>query len=640
MEKFFEKNYKWFVAGILIFITVVSVLGAKNDSLIFDEDAHIPAGYSYVTQHDLRLNPEHPPMLKDFAGLMLLPLHLKFDTTKPFWATEINGQWDAGHDLFWQEGNNADLAIFLARLPFVLLALIFGLFIFKWGRELAGPTAGLFALTLYAFDPNVLGHNHFVTTDLGIAAFMCFSFYYFLRFIKKPTWKNMLVGGLFLGLVQLAKFSSITLFPIYGLVLLIYPFFKINRGGQTTWGFRFKKLGEYFAKGILAFAVSLAVVWGVYFVNIYRMPEQKLAATIENYFPHDDNSAAARTVNHVAVTLDKSIATRPLSAYLLGIAMVFKRVDGGNGAYFMGQVSSHAFRAYFPTVFAIKEPLVNLLLMLLALGISLAHGFKNLAKKFSGEEPAGEEWRFSHFVRHNIISISLLGFIILYAYVSITGNLNIGFRHLFPILPFAYLLVTKVIFDFLKRLNTSARFNWCVVLTSLSLFLVAGTVSAYPSYMSYFNASVGGPKNGFHYVTDSNADWGQDLKRLKTWVDDYNNCANNSDICEKCCMRNNKPIYPAAFKFGPIKKIRIDYFGGANIHYYFGDEALDWWDSKRPVEPGWYAVSTNFLMGSIYDKTKPDNQSYRWIENIQPVTQVGTSIFVYYVTPKQAAAAK
>jgi 4-amino-4-deoxy-L-arabinose transferase-like glycosyltransferase len=95
------------------------------------------------------------------------------------------------------------------------LSLILGLFIFKWTRELAGIGAGLFALILYAFDPNILGHNHYVTTDLGIAAFVVFAFYYFLRFIKDPTWKNVFILGIFLSLVQLAKFSSILILPIF-----------------------------------------------------------------------------------------------------------------------------------------------------------------------------------------------------------------------------------------------------------------------------------------------------------------------------------------------------------------------------------------------------------------------------------------
>jgi predicted membrane-bound dolichyl-phosphate-mannose-protein mannosyltransferase len=220
MKKQIEKNYKLIVAAILLFMGIVSILNAWWDTAIFDETAHIPAGYSYLTRHEMRLNPEHPPLIKDLAGLPLVFMNLNFDTTKPFWTGNLprkwdEGQWTAGRHLLWEAGNNPDKIILWSRLPIILLSLVLGLFIFRWARELTSVTGGLFALTLYAFDPNILGHNHFVTTDLGIAAFMLFAFYYYLKFIKHPSWKNVFLAGLFVGLLQLAKFSSILAFPVF-----------------------------------------------------------------------------------------------------------------------------------------------------------------------------------------------------------------------------------------------------------------------------------------------------------------------------------------------------------------------------------------------------------------------------------------
>jgi hypothetical protein len=635
MHQFLKKNYRIIITLILCFMAVVSVLNAWWDSAIFDEDAHIPAGYSYVKYRDMRLNPEHPPLIKDLAGLPLFFMsNLKFDITKDFWAKDVNGQWEAGHDLLWQEGNNADKIIFWSRLPLVLLSLLFGLFIFKWVKEISGTMTGLFALTIYAFDPNILGHNHFVTTDLGIAAFMAFSFYYFLRFIKYPSWKNVIVGGVFLGLVQLAKFSSIMLFPIFGLVLFLYPLIK--KIEQDDWKNRLKTLGEYLGKGVAAFAVSIILVWGIYFINIYNMPKEKLAETIEYYFPHDDQSPKAVMTNKILLALNKSDATKPLSEYILGIAMVFKRVEGGNGAYFMGQVSGKAFPAYFPTVFLIKEPLPNLFFMIAAIALTLAAFIKFIVSAIRRPAKKVRE-SFAHYLRVNITSISLGAFILLYAYISVTGNLNIGFRHLFPILPFIYILTAKVVFDLWKKLHSrQSELIFGIVLSALVLFLVSDTVAAYPSYMSYFNQTAGGPKKGYRYATDSNADWGQDLKRLKRWVNKYNNCSISPErkvLCEGISEEITK-------KENGIKKIRLNYFGGADIKYYFGDQAIDWWDSRRPLESGWYAISTNYLMGSIYDKEKKDNESYRWIRDIKPVAQVGTSIFVYYITSDDLAKIK
>ena len=287
-----EKHYKLLIGIMLAFMFVVSVLNAKNDSAIFDETAHIGAAYSYVTQGEIRLNPEHPPLIKDLAGIPLRFMKLNFDViNKPFWTGDLpqkwdEGQWQAGRYLLYEAGNNADQIIFWARFPVILISLLLGYFIFKWTRELAGVLAGLFALALYAFDPNILGHNHFVTTDIGIAAFITFFFYYFLRFIKRPSWKNVLLAGIFMGLVQLAKFSSIMTFPIFAMILVIYPLVKLNAKENSS---KLKNLGEYIGKGTLIFAISIVVVWVAYSANTFNTTKQTMTQIINFNFPEKDN---------------------------------------------------------------------------------------------------------------------------------------------------------------------------------------------------------------------------------------------------------------------------------------------------------------------------------------------------------------
>jgi len=610
MEKILRKNYKIIIFLTLAFMAVVSVLNARNDSAIFDETAHIGAAYSYVTQHEIRLNPEHPPLIKDLSGMPLLFQNLNFDTSQPFWDGSLpnkwdEGQWAAGRHLLYQAGNNPDKIIFWARLPIVLLSLILGLFIFKWAREKAGIATGLLALVLYAFDPNILGHNHFVTTDLGIAAFMTFSFYYYLRFIKKPNWKNILLAGFFLGLLLLAKFSFIIALPIFALITIVYPLVKLNRHQiENAPGVKMKNLGEYIGKGALVFLVSLFVVWLVYAGNTFNMQKSTISETIEANFPlKNSGNIKELYTNKTLHWLNNNSLTRPLTEFGIGIGYVFRRVAGGNGAYFMGQVSSSAFRSYFPMVFLMKEPLPSLFLMLFALLFALAKFTKTFVRSFGNFFK--NNWRdIRHYLRTSPMEISLFSFIALYSYVSITGNLNIGFRHLFPILPFIYILTAKNIVGFLRKKGRQGAAAFAPTLFILLALLTVKTVLAYPSYMSYFNETAGGPKYGYRYATDSNADWGQDLKRLKIFLADH----------------------------PEIDKIRIDYFGGGDIKYYIGGKYLIWWDSKRPVEPGWYAVSTNFLMGSIYDKTKNDESSYRWLANKKPFSQVGTSILIYNIS--------
>jgi len=641
MKTLVEKNYKIIVGIILGFVAIVSLLNAANDSAIFDETAHIGAAYSYVTQHEIRLNPEHPPLIKDLAGIPLLFLNLKFDVNQPFWDGTLPGKWDegqwaAGRYLLYQAGNNPDLIIFWARVPVILLSLLFGWFLFKWGKELAGTLAGLLTLIFYAFDPNILGHNHFVTTDLGVAAFFTFSFYFYLKFIKYPTWKNVTLAGIFLGLLFLAKFSFLVALPVLGLATILYPFIIHVPDTDKKYIFKLKKFGEYIGKGAIIFAISLIVVWGLYFANTFRMTKETVSQSIENNFPAADTSnIKAVYTNKVLHLLNDHAITRPYTEFGIGVAYVFRRVSGGNGAYFMGQVSSSGFRAYFPTVFAIKESIPALFFMLFTLILSLIKIFSTFWKTFNRKFFQNNFENILNFLRTHIVEFSLALFIALYVYVSVTGNLNIGFRHLFPILPFIYLLTARNIALFLKNRmphrkalasyehNSSAAKGlakheareiqkihiFSIAFTLIFAYLLLGTVLAYPSYMSYFNETVGGPKNGYHYVTDSNADWGQDLKRLRSFLSDN----------------------------PQIGLIRVDYFGGGDISHYIGDKYEQWYDSKRPIEAGWYAISTNFLEGSLYDTTKPDNESYRWLKNKKTAFQVGTSILIYYVTPEEAA---
>jgi len=610
MEKFLKKNYKIIVVAILTFFTVVSVLNAKNDSATFDEIAHIPAGYSYVTAHDMRLNPEHPPLLKDLIGLPLTFLNLKFDTTQTFWSGEgfgriwDDGQWAAGKHLLYEAGNNPDQILFWARLPIVLLSIILGLFLFMWGKEIAGILGGLFVLTLYAFDPNILGHNHYVTTDIGIAAFLTFAFYYFIRFIKNPSWKNVVIGGLFLGLVNCVKFSSLMAYPILGLVLLVYPFIKKlthDEVGSEEKFLRTKLFFIYLGKGLAAFAISMVVVWILYFINTYNMPQEIINRQINFSFPLDDQNPLSMTTNHALSAINSVPILKPFAEYLLGVTMVFKRVAGGNGAYFLNNVSSKASTIYFPLVFLIKETLPFLALILFSLLFTGAQTLRTLQRSLK-EKTLGKN--FKRFLQTGVMQYTLFGFIFLYAYLSITGNLNIGLRHLFPIMPLAYLLVTKKVFDFLRNKHIVTKRQMQVIFSILIIWIILIPVLNYPSYVSYFNEFVGGSKNGYKYVTDSNVDWGQDLKRLEIYL-----------------QQNPE-----------IKKINVDYFGGGKPEYYLGEQYVSWWDSKRPVEAGWYAISVNSLQVSIYDKVnKTPATNYAWTQQYGPVAMIGNSIMIYYV---------
>jgi len=594
-----EKYQYWIVGAILMIMLALSISVALGDAAIMDEVAHIPSGYSYIHLHDYRLNPEHPPLLKDLAGIPLQFLNVTLPTDKPYWTTDANGQWDAGSTFLYLPGNNTEAILFWSRFPIILIALALGFMIFKWAKELFGAKAGLLALALYAFDPNILGHDHYVTTDLGIAAFSLFAFYFFIRYLKNPNWKTITLAGVFLGLAALAKFSSVLLFPIFGLALVLYalarkeklPFSFLGSGKiKRFWA---QKLYLYIATFIVILAIHGLLIGIVYELNIYKMPTEKIHQLIDTQLGGNTKQLVSPYLHGMA----NNAVLRPFSQYLIGFFMVFGRVAGGNTTFFFGQVTNQSFRAYFPMVFLIKESLPLLILLIFSIAVGLTMFLKNNLPSF----PKRIWSNIKNYLSDHIAEFSMLSFIALYWYVSITGNLNIGLRHLFPTFPFMYILVSKEVSVFGNRAAKNfQKYFWAIVLL-LVAWLAAEVAFAYPNYLAYFNETVGGSKNGYKYVTDSNVDWGQDLKRLKKFVDDNN-----------------------------IQKIRVDYFGGGDVKHYLGDKAV-MWHSDLGQEPGWYAISATFLQNSLYYKITEGKPDYEWLRERTPYANIGGSILIYKV---------
>ncbi|MDP3947970.1 MAG: hypothetical protein Q8Q41_04770, partial [bacterium] len=218
-------------------------------------------------------------------------------------------------------------------------------------------------------------------------------------------------------------------------------------------------------------------------------------------------------------------------------------------------------------------------------------------------------------------------FILIYWTWSIRSPLNIGVRHVLPTLPFIYILSTGVVKRWLQRYVVSPRtflaqfllrirsfFIISLKWLALAVLMIAFSVevaAAWPYYLSYFNQLGGGAEHGYRFVVDSNYDWGQDLYRLRDWVDSHN-----------------------------VQKIAVDYFGGGSPRYELGEKFVPWWSAKNnPKEEGieWLAVSINTIQSARGTTApgfvrKPEDE-YRWLSANQdpykPYARAGTSIFIY-----------
>ena len=98
--------------------------------------------------------------------------------------------------------------------------LALGLIVFCWAAELYGYPAGLFALLLYVFEPNLTAHSQLVTTDLYAALFITLALYTFWRLLARPGWGRLTASAVALGLAQVAKYTAAYLYPVLFVVAL------------------------------------------------------------------------------------------------------------------------------------------------------------------------------------------------------------------------------------------------------------------------------------------------------------------------------------------------------------------------------------------------------------------------------------
>jgi hypothetical protein len=459
---------------LLAVMLITAVFSARHDSLTFDERAHIAAGYSYLSHQDFRLNPEHPPLIKDLAALPLLFLNLHFPSASQNWLQDSGPppwwvQFDVGTEFIYQSGNQPEQIVFWSRIPMIGLTLALGWFLFFWARKLMGNAGALGALGLYAFSPTFLAHGRLVTTDVGAALGAVLVLYFWLEFLKAPTKLAIAKTGIALGLALLMKFTLILLIPFLGLVTIV-------------------KNIRYVPHAILiGLAAFVFVIWPVYQLHILNYPpERQVRDTIADMQPGEVQFYEQIFAIEFA---DDSFLRAP-SQFFRGVLMALQRGQFGNTVYFMDHIKAGAFVSYFPIVYLTKVPLAFHILT--ALGIA---GLWLARKKIP----------FDIWV--------LTAFAAIYWAVALSGSLNIGIRHLLVLFPLIYLIVMWGIAQLPQRKNIRAG------IALLFAAYIGTSLAAFPDYIPYYNELAGGTKNGYTVAVDSNYDWGQDFHHLLRFVE-------------------------------------------------------------------------------------------------------------------------
>jgi hypothetical protein len=238
---------------------ILMLISAWRDSATYDEVDYIASGFGCITQRTYWLTREKPPVLRSLAALsaeVFARPHLPAGT---IWRED--GEVDPyriGEVILYESGNDADRLVFWARMPMMLLAVGFAVALFFWTRLHFGVRTALLTTLFLAFSPTVLAHARLVTLDFGAACAFFGGICAYLRFLRRPTWLNVLLSGLAYGGAQLLAFSAALLGPLYILLLFSWLATLPDRSG------RLRSAVELGLKTLMIGAAAILLVWTVY----------------------------------------------------------------------------------------------------------------------------------------------------------------------------------------------------------------------------------------------------------------------------------------------------------------------------------------------------------------------------------------
>lgn len=472
------------------------VISALKNSQTTDEGVHLYAGYTYLTKRDFRFDPEHPPLLKELGALPLLfvrdlklPPEELWNGASDFYKDSWREARASGEIFLYSAGNDAQRLLFWGRFPFIVLTIALGLFAFFWARKLYGAKAGVFAVFLMLFFPNVLAHGNLINTDLGLTLFIFAAVYFWGEYLQRPGWKNLCGSGIFVGLAFASKYTGILLLPI--LVVLIIE--------RTLFDKSIRKLAKYSLGCAAVLIISFIIVWASYGFATDVPPPRAQSLLESNAFSGGPTTVALNAAFQ---------KLRPMlfpAAYYKGLFYVGNHALTGHRAFLLGMRSGTGWWYYFLIAIFYKTPIPIFLLLVVAIAY--------FAKTASPD-------RFDEFL---LITPAMI-----FLGLAMFSKTDLGIRHILPIFPFVFVFISKSIkLVFRPAAEVEKKQPRRTIFPALGFLLLGlwylySAIASCPNYLAYFNEFAGGPKGGYRILTDSNLDWGQDLYRIKNYLAENN----------------------------------------------------------------------------------------------------------------------
>lgn len=488
-----------------IFAIIAGSSGAQY-SRTRDESRHLIRGVMLLETGDYRLNKHHPilPNILNALPLMLIDDIEIPSTESEEWVnaekdrlatefTEINAprSWFVPHIL----NPSRTVTVFFSAVSIVVMFLLVNR---TWGIW----TALIFSF-LYAFEPNIIAHSSLATTDIWVVPFIFVATLFVYQYARSQKPITLVAFALVSFLSLITKFSAI---PIAVLWLFIIFIIEWHHAPSPH------KLLSSLAKPLIIISFWIFALSAVYRFQFKSLADSNYGNS-EKTAQHLDNiSELTRSFVFLRKPLQDAYVhlKLPFAEYFYGFfENIILHNEYGHDTFLFGMYSKKGWWYYFPAAMAVKSP-VPLLLGIAAISIAAVLLLYRIIRDLTKRSESLNAIFTKHVSLNNCILVVVpLFFLIL----SMKSNINLGYRHILPILPFMFLGISL----FIKKC-WSKGIIWKRSITLLALWYLYSAISIYPHYLSYFNELVGGPKNGYLYLLDSNLSWEQDLFRVDRYI--------------------------------------------------------------------------------------------------------------------------
>lgn len=442
-------------------------------SITSDEADHLHSGYRYLQCRDFGWNPEHPPLVKMLAALPLLGMEIIDPIPSPCgMASNKLKDFQVGHDFVFA---NPESVLMAGRMAASALTICLLLAIWSFARRMFGTGAAIVSGVLIAFEPNLLAHGSLVMTDVAAALGFVLAVYAFYAYLSAPSYSRLALVALAVGFALCLKHSTILLAIILPALAVADAFLS---GGQQRTRTALRNLVALMA----VMVVALTLLWGVYGFRYAARPNQARPWT---------PLRLASSHGLVATKVIPAIESARLlpQAYLIGLQDILVESEEGKRTFLVGQMYPTGRWFYFPVAATIKFTLPTLLLLVVS---AFAVPF----------------WR----KRKREAAFLLVPAAILLA-SAMNYTIDIGIRHLLPLLPFLVILAAAGTWSLVRNRRWPT-----IALVTLLVFHAVSSLRAFPNYLSYGNELWGGPANTYKYLSDSNTDMGQALKMTQDYT--------------------------------------------------------------------------------------------------------------------------